>query len=304
MGHRLLLLISAGVLTAPALCQASHLEYLVEAQFHGRPSFKLEGEASAETQRLVDERMRKGFTGSIKVKVYATAAYTQLPMILPDWGKLRPAAKLSSWDRTSFFTVGSGKATLGSLDTLSKHIPLGQRLLLTDENSPAEVFQTLAEKAKAKGGSLPVAVKEGIKEIVWLRDRLREDMVAPGTRVKLAEYRLIKGKSLEIKRFHPSGRILNTLTWTPVRDLSSEPPPEPLCQSWQKSAWVLDLRDTSQPMHKKWQGCGMEPSSADSKPIRNTTFRLSWLTSGLVMMLGGAASLAYFTLRRKPQAKD
>lgn len=304
MGLLKLLLIPFGLLATASLCSASYLEYKVDAQFHGRPSFKIQGSTGASAQKLVDERMKKGFSGSIKVKVYSSDTYTELPSILPDWGKLRPAAKLNSWDGDSFFAVRSGKASLGDMTTLARFIPLGQRLLLAGERPPEESYKDLVQRASKKGGHSPVCVQEGIKEIVWLQDRLQEDMVAPGARIKLAEYRLVNEESLEVKRFHPSGRLLNTETWTPIRELSSSPPPEPLCESWQVGSWVLDLRDPSQPMHKKWEGCGREPSSADSKPIKGTTFRLTWLAPGLAMMIGGAAFLAYFTFRRKPPAKD
>lgn len=304
MDARQPLLIVAAFLALGSVGRASHAQYQVDAVFHPRPSVKLPGSPDPADQKALDEKLKKGFSDSIKVTVFASRAYTELPIILPDWGKLKADKRVNGWNEETFFAIGSGRATLGDSGTLARFIPLGQKLLLTGDGPPAQVFKALKMKASQQTGGPRLALREGIKELIWQGDCLQEDMVYPGKRAKLAEFRLVKGKNLEIRRFHPSGRILTTETWTPLKDLASMPQPDPIWEGWQVGSWVLDERDTSEPMHKRWQGYGREPSSADSKPIKGTTFRLTWLTSGLIMMIGGAAFLAYFSFRRKPPTKS
>ncbi len=303
MGHHAALLIASGLVGFTTLSQASHTEYRVEARFLGRPSFQLPGKADEAAQKKLEATMKRGFAGSLDVRVYTSSDYTELPSILPDWGKTKVARRVNGWNDDTFFAVGSGRATLGDSASLARIIPLGQRLLLTGNGRPADVFASLRQAAAKKGGKSPVVFKEGIKEISWKGESFQEDIVFPGGRTKLAEFRLVDAKSLEIKRFHPDGRHLTTEKWTPTRDLPTSPPPDPIWDSWQVGGWVMDDRDPDQAMYKKWLGYGKEPASADSAPVKNTTFRLTWLAPGMAMMAGGLVFLAIFTFKRRPAPK-
>lgn len=279
---------------------ALHLEYEVKAEFPGRSAPEFPSHLKKEQKEALAKNMKNGLRSSIKTRAYAGEGYSVLPSIIPDWTKMKLSTRENGWDERIYFSTEAGFSTLGERAALIRYIPHGQRLLLAGSSPPADVYAKLKQKASGRSDHVAAINETGSREVTWMGDHLKEEIVFKGGRKKYAEYRMVQGTSLEIRRFHPKGHLVGTETWKPIRELDEASKPLPTWETWQIGAWVMDERDTSQPLHKRWQGYGKEPLSGDAAPVRATSFKVGWAAPGIAMLVGGIGLLVYQTVRRKP----
>lgn len=300
MGARQTLLICCSLAALSTSSYASHIEYEVKAKFQARTAGDLPAQLSDTERQALVNNMQLGLTGATKAVVYTSDSYCVMPSILADWSEMVVRQRIDGWDDRIYLSTREGLAALGNKQTLDRYVPLGQRLLLAGRTTPAQAFESLKTAAISSPNRLAAISESGRRTITWDGDHLTEMIPLRGGHSRHAEYRMIDGTSLEIRRFHPRGNLLSCETWKPVAVRTEAERPLPTWESLLPGSWVLDQRDASQPIHKRWKGYGREPASSDAPSVAGTSFKLGWMAPGLAMMVGGIGLLVYQTFKRLP----